>query len=341
MTKISPIERMKILSYYKEIKEIFKGNMPAPRTVEFFISDKCNHNCIGCHSKMLHDKNIDFMDINTAKKVIDELTLMDVEGIEISGGGEPLLYPHIIEFMEHINSRMIKAGMITNGTLISKKLLDPILKNLLFIRIALDAGTSEMYKKIHGVDQFELLKNNINCLIQRRKELNLPTTIGLKYLISKFNYSGIIEGAKVAKSLGVDYVQFKALRRDDNAIENPDEVNALIEKAKKLANDNFQVLGSIEKSTLKTPCILTPMHPLIDASGNVYLCAFWQYRQDSFNIGNVHEKSFKEIWYSDHHREVIKSINVNECNHFDCPLHAANHIAHDAIKNGKMHLEFI
>jgi len=37
MVEIYPIEQMKVLSYYNEIKDIFKGNIPVQRNVEIFI----------------------------------------------------------------------------------------------------------------------------------------------------------------------------------------------------------------------------------------------------------------------------------------------------------------
>ena len=47
-----PIDSTKILSCYREIQQLERGRMPAPRTVELFVTTACNHNCIGCHTLM-------------------------------------------------------------------------------------------------------------------------------------------------------------------------------------------------------------------------------------------------------------------------------------------------
>ena len=335
-----PINTYKILSCYKDIKQILHGNIVPPRTVEFFISDICNHNCIGCHSQELHKSKTPFLDFEVAKKVVDEVAIMGTEGIEISGGGEPLLYPHIVELVKYINDKGMKVGMITNGTCF-KKSMYPILHNLLFLRIAFDAGTRETYKKVHGVDHFEKLQNIIEDIITYKKEHKLNVTIGLKYLISYANENELLEAAEIARDLGVNYIQFKPLRHSKEGIENPDKVKALIEEAKKLATNTFQVIGGVDKTYIKQRCILNMMHPLIDASGDVFLCAFFQHRMDTHRIGNVHKQSFSDIWYSEQHRKAFLSTDFNQCNFFDCPFHGANELVQEAIVKDKMHMEFI
>lgn len=340
--EISPIERMKILSCYKEIQDVLKGNIPVPRTVEFFISDVCNHNCKGCHSKVLHAMDANFLDISKAKEIVDEIAVMGVEGIEISGGGEPLLYPQIIEFIKHVNSRKLKAGLITNGTLIKEEMIDDLLSNLLFIRIAFDAGSRETYNEVHGVDQYEQLLQIVRKLVARRTEKNYQVTIGLKYLTSQHNYKDILKATQLAHELGVDYIQFKPLRNSEgHAIVDVTEVDRLLGAAKKLATDKFMVLGSTDKSTIKHRCLLNVLHPLVDASGDVFLCAFFQHRMDTHRIGNLHQNSFKDIWYSDLHREAMRNTDHHKCNFFDCPFHSANEIVQQAMVDGKMHLEFV
>src|SRR3989344_9049311 len=172
--KISPVDKIKILSCYNEIDQILKGNLPVPRTVEFFISDSCNHSCIGCHSKILHNSKDKFLDIKRANELIDELSSLGVKSIEISGGGEPLLYPNIIEFIKYVNSKGMKAGLFTNGILIKNE--KDLIDNLLFIRMAFDASNRETYKKIHGKDHYGKLLDNIRKLVKYKKNKKTGAT---------------------------------------------------------------------------------------------------------------------------------------------------------------------
>lgn len=337
---MKPITGFKILSTYKEIKNILRGNIVPPRTVEFFISNICNHNCIGCHSKELHETKIPFLKFETAKKVIDECAIMGVEGIELSGGGCPMLYPKIVELARYINEKRLKVGLITNGIPFTKKNIE-ILRYLLWIRIALDAGTRETYAKVHGKDDFFKLIENIKMIVDYKRKYNLKVTIGLKYLISRHNNNELIHATKLAKKLKVDYLQFKALRKSKECIQQPNGTGLALKRAKELATADFMVIGGVEKSVMKQRCILNMIHPLIDSSGDVYLCAFFQHRKKTHYIGNVHKHPFNEIWYSEKHRQAFLSTDFKECNLFDCPFHPANELVQEAIVKGKMHLEFV
>ena len=137
-----PIGAMKILSCYHEVQQILAGKMPVPRTMEFFLSNVCNHACAGCHSRYMHKDEDQFLDFDTMKEVVTDFAELGVEGVEISGGGEPLMYPQIIPAIAFMRSKGLKVGIFSNGTLLTEELSEFLVQNLLFLRIAFDAGTA-------------------------------------------------------------------------------------------------------------------------------------------------------------------------------------------------------
>lgn len=342
--EINPFVPFKILSCYEKIDQILRGKMPVPQTLELFVSDRCNHSCVGCHSKMLHNLSNDFLDFKLIKRLFREVSVLGVRGIEISGGGEPLMHPEIINIVKCATKNKMKVGVLTNGTLLNGKMIDEFLKDLLFIRISFDATDGDLYRRIHSRDDLDKVLKNIKRLIAERKRTKSPITIGLKMLVSEFNYSEIINTAKTAKLLKADYIQFKPLRKSLHAIPNTMElfVKESIDEARKLFSDNkFKVLGSAEKSTIKKRCFLNPLHPVVDTTGDVYLCAFFQHRMDTHRIGNLHKHTFREIWYSKRHYKAFKNNDYQNCRHFDCPLQAPVPFIEDTVINDKLHIEFI
>lgn len=351
-----PIGAMKILSCYREIQQILDGKMPVPRTMEFFLSNVCNHACAGCHSRYMHNDDLQFLDFDTMKKVVTDFAELGVEGVEISGGGEPLMYPQIVSAIAFMRSKGLKVGIFSNGTLLNEEISEFLVQNLLFLRIAFDAGSAETYKKIHGWDDFDKLQENLRTLVRIRSQFRADkgrrladrkgqglVTIGAKYLVSAKNSHELVQAAELAKSAGLDYLQFKALRASKFTLEGDEleQAKAAGEKAKALSGDDFLVFGSLEKTKPIGRCFLNPIHPVIDAAGDMYLCAFFHHRKDTHKIGNVYDKSFPEIWYSERHYEAFRSTKPKECAVFDCPFHEAAELAKAWIVDNQKHLEFI
>jgi len=351
-----PIGAMKILSCYKEVKEILEGKMPAPRTMELHLSNVCNHACVGCHSHHQHQSQHKFLDFDKMKEIVTQLADLGVEGVEISGGGEPLMYPQIIPAIAFMRSKGLKVGIFSNGTLLNEELSEFLVQNLLFLRIAFDAATKETYKKIHGKDMFDQLQENLRTLVQKRAELSNDkgrrmadqkhqglATLGAKYLVSTKNWRELTAAAEMAREIGLDYLQFKSLRNSKFTLSGEELVEAMEEgeRARLIRSENFRVFGGLEKTKVIGRCFLNPIHPVIDAAGDMYLCAFYHHREDSHKIGNVYEKSFPEIWYSERHFEAVRSTVPEECAVFDCPFHEAAILAKAWIVDNEKHLEFI
>ena len=75
-----------------------------------------------------------------------------------------------------------------------------------WIRISLGAATSDTFKKCHGTADFEKIIENIKEFVRVRKNMNKTISIGLSMMVHPDNYHELYEEAKLAKKLGVDYL---------------------------------------------------------------------------------------------------------------------------------------
>ncbi|MEK7817119.1 MAG: SPASM domain-containing protein, partial [Actinomycetota bacterium] len=168
-------------------------------------------------------------------------------------------------------------------------------------------------------------------------------TVGAKFLVSTWNWQELHDAAVLAGDLGLDYFQFKTLRDSRFTPKGAvlKKAMAEAERARELTNGNYQVFGSLEKTKPAGRCFLNPLHPVIDATGAMYLCAFFHHRKQSHKIGSVYEKSLPEIWYSERHFKAFKTTKPKECAVFDCPFHEAGALAKEWIVENRKHLEFI
>ena len=89
-----------------------------PIHVQWMPTNKCNLNCKFC-SCSERNKSLE-MDITKAKAVIQELSGLGCKAVTVTGGGEPLCHPQIVEMLECFAEHDIAIGLVTNGTLINK-----------------------------------------------------------------------------------------------------------------------------------------------------------------------------------------------------------------------------
>ena len=76
------------------------------------ITTRCNLRCDFCLRRFTRIEERD-MDMETFKRILDEF---DPDVVALYGFGEPLLHPHVLEFIRIANKRA-KTILVTNGTL--------------------------------------------------------------------------------------------------------------------------------------------------------------------------------------------------------------------------------
>jgi hypothetical protein len=81
---------------------------------------RCNLNCYGCYRKNIKDSHKSMDEIKHELDVFQSLRKTDCISI---AGGDPLLYPNIIELVSEIKSRGLKPIINTNGIALTKELL--------------------------------------------------------------------------------------------------------------------------------------------------------------------------------------------------------------------------
>ena len=339
----NPVHATKILSCADEVKAIYRGEFPSPRTVELFVTSDCNHRCVGCHTKALRGGDVKNLDPDLAAGLLEEWSAIGVRGLEISGVGEPLLYPYINEIIGKARSLGLSVGLLTNGSRLHEADVELLLRACRFIRVSYDSCDAGLYRKLHGADDLERVEKNIAEMVSLKKRLGLRATIGMKTLLSALNDNQIADIAARANLLGADYIQFKALRNSRAMLTRAQSAAAdrKINEIRGALAKRIGVLGGARKERLSQPCRLSPLHPVVDPEGNLYVCPYYTHHPPGHKIGSLKNRSFSQLWGGASHRRAISGIQTSICNIFDCPLIPLNNFASAAIGLDEMHLDFI
>ncbi len=258
-------------------------------------------------------------------------------------GGEPLLKKGFKKILKYILSKR-RVNIITNGTLIDDEYIDIFTggKNLLLVGISID-GLGEVHDKIRGVrGTFNKTVDNISMLLEakRSKKRKFPL-IDIKTVLDPNNLEILDKMYNFCNKLGVDFftislpklsdMQFNPVLQNDFTEEifrKPEEkynldLDFLEKQLRKITSTNGGVkiryypgfkniksLISYAKGDRKMRDIFLPCYEpwsgvSITANGDVYPCL-------SLKMGNIKEKSFKEIWNSEKYRIFRNRLKANK-----------------------------
>lgn len=269
--------------------------MNKPSNISFQITRKCNLTCSHCYS--IYDKKQKIVDlpINVIENLLRNLSEMEVEAITLLGG-EPFIRKDIFEIIELCNKYSIRPEIVTNGTVANyEKLLK--CKELGVKRIAFSIdGLEKEHNTIRGNRTFEKTIKSIEI----SNELGL--SVRIITVVNKTNQHSIVELIKKIQGLAdihklIYFTPFGYGEMKDWI--NPIEWLSFIENIKKNYVDNNTTNVFVQQPYILKPqenlCELKSMY--ISSDGNVYPCIL--FLDTKYTVGNISDKSFKEIWELD------------------------------------------
>jgi MoaA/NifB/PqqE/SkfB family radical SAM enzyme len=307
--------------------------LPSPHTLEIEPTLLCNANCHFCSYEA---------DIATYRDEIasgitkpfekdDAIQLLDAikragttSGIFWSGGGEPLLWPPIIDAIKY-SAEFADVALQTNGARLHKINEDGCLGSIKLLAISVYADNADLHRSIAGVNSFDRVIQNIKESIKIKDKLGLGTCITAKILVDRYNYSRLPQIVSFYRSLGVDSIGIREVQ-DYNyggdgkrleSVELTDQQRDILAKIIVESGADDPVLLSFlqaMKSKGSRPAITDHCYnaidghfACIDARGFVYL-GNPEIGQQDMSIGNILETPWQNIWKSPRHYEVISKM---------------------------------
>jgi MoaA/NifB/PqqE/SkfB family radical SAM enzyme len=156
---------------------VFTEKPPFPHNMLVELTNICNHKCIFCaHDKMHRRQGMCNKEIMI--NIIKQAYLAGTREIGFYLTGEPFLNKELEYYVEQCKIMGFEYIYITtNGALVTKDRIKRLSElGLSSIKFSINAATRETYKLIHGKDDFDKVINNLNDILDLKKEekLNLP-----------------------------------------------------------------------------------------------------------------------------------------------------------------------
>jgi MoaA/NifB/PqqE/SkfB family radical SAM enzyme len=288
-------------------KELRQAAEEFPMMVIISIIYPCNLGCPNCPytdgnseiRQFYREHNGDLFPVDLWNKIARECGPYGA-WMRCTGGGEPMLHPHMVEMIEFAKAQKARVWLNTNGTMFggNQKLRNRLERVLAagidlieFSMDAADAPTYALLRPPRGGPPVDPEKwwtrqcDNVRAALDLRKQLGVTTRI----VVSIIRQEAIEDRLEAAvnfwlKDVGVDEViTRKFLSWDDNTTIS----------LGKAADKHLYAALPKEK---KEPCVWPFERLNVDTLGRISLCGQDISFRTSSQFPNLKDSSIKEIW---------------------------------------------
>jgi len=346
---------MKVFHHLDRLYELQTTGDTRPIHMTIGFTNYCNHQCPWCYINWnqagglnkrsgaeVQNKKIE-ADMRLIEAVAEAKEL-GLKAVTIVGDGESTMHPRFLELFLELAKLKLDIGIFTNFSTKNPKIIEALAEHCFFVRGSIDAGSAEVHKIAHVTDDFDRVVNNIRYLLQIRGERPNPV-VGVQFVTNQWNWWQLPEAARFYREVGVDYMTIKPAYKNplnpahpDNEL-TPEKVFPLMKEAQSYSTDTFKVYAKFPQfeevldyetndARYYKKCHATPLSPYLDENGNVEMCGNLKGR--GFTLGNIYEKSFKDIWYSQQRRDCLNKIDLYKCP-AGCKLDPLNKVLWDAL----------
>jgi len=304
----------KLFNHLDRLNALQKG-VVIPIVMHIMPTSVCNLNCSYCSVKNRPKEELKLKDI---KSTVMSAKNNGLKSVIISGGGEPTLYPRYDEMIEFLQEEKLEMGLITNGTTLKNKDINPYK----WVRVSINPET---------IDNLKL------------PVFPKTTTLGFSYIISGLNMKQISDViVKLDKLIELYQPAYVRLLADCTMdLIDIQMTNRMI--AVGIRDAYFKDIYMQQIKLPKPPknCYLGYLHPVLYCDGYIYPC-------DSCVLNNVDDQKFHDKYRLCHYSKFkefihggIKSL-VNPS--VDCPrcvFSKQNNLLDSIINPPEVHKNFI
>jgi MoaA/NifB/PqqE/SkfB family radical SAM enzyme len=243
-----------IKNYLPEIFALgFFRSKPAMVTVN--LTNRCNQSCIYCEIGTAPTSlGKDTLTIDDLKWIIDQMALNKISRLSLCGG-EPFLFHGIVDVVAYAGKMNIRCAITTNGMtahLLNESELKTLKDCKTEINISIDSFDDSIQSYTRGNPA---ALSNAEKSIRKLTEKSIPVTV--LTVISKYNYSDLLNFCSIAYSKGIKQVLFQPVIYYSNyperlPVDGKSQLNVSVDKLDVLMDQLKSILRFERTHQIKT-----------------------------------------------------------------------------------------
>lgn len=290
-------------------KHIFSQN-DFLRSLHIEIANECNERCLHCY--IPHELKTKTIDSSLFFKIVEEGRNLNILNVTLSGG-EPLLHKDFVGFLKRCRELDLSVNVLTNLTLLTDEIIEEMVKNpLLCVQTSIYSMNPEIHDTITKMKgSLEKTKTNVLKLLNMRIPVQISCPVMKQ---NKDSFGEVVSWGKEHNiTVATDYVIFASYDHTSCNLVNRlslEEVNEVFDSqlTKEYADYLYDSAKEKYAMTADDPiCSICRYYLCISAEGDVFPCVGWQNNK----LGNLQEKSIKEIWQDSSEIKCLREIKRN------------------------------
>ena len=184
-----------------------------PHTINVCVNNVCNLRCRYCDFGQRSDDTFYYqynvvdrakkieLSLETCKSIVDQAAWF--KPIIRASFREPLIYPHILDFVAYTKQAGLPFWLLTNGFNLDKCAAELARLNVDSVRLSLD-GPEAIHDDIRGVKHsYKRMMDGVREMIAAMKKHGAATQIGFYFTINDYNSNNLIDTVEALQSEGV------------------------------------------------------------------------------------------------------------------------------------------
>jgi len=310
----------KLLWHLDRVSAWQAGELVAPIYVEISPVSYCNHRCQFCGLDFAQAERISLDTAETCHS-LKEMARFGVKSVMFAGEGEPLLHPGLPEMVAAAKESGLDVSITTNGSLGTQEIWQSIIPHLSWLRFSVDAGSPEVYARVHGVGlaAYEKTLESIRQALQVRDSSGSNCTIGVQFLLIRDNLPDLSQAIQLFGSMGVDYLSLKPYSEHPQMLNKNDftydadaiaSIDTIVERYQGIFPGTAVIFRKAATNAYATGsaafnhCHALPFWGYISSRGDFYTCSVFL-NDLRFSVGNISQDTMQEILFGVRRRNSV------------------------------------